>query len=72
MAESEAKRQRTGTMPPELREKIEQSLAEIGEVEAYPGAARWHLWPRVEHESSKPISTSSQGTGSLIVEAPGR
>ncbi len=34
--ESEAKRPRTGgTMPPELREKIEKSLALIGEVEAY-------------------------------------
>ena len=60
MAEPEAKRQRTGTMPPELREKIEKSLAELGEVEAYPGAGRWHLWPCVGHKSSEPADP--QGT----------
>jgi len=35
MAEAEPKRPRVGgTMPPDLKAKIEQSLAELGEVEA--------------------------------------
>ena len=36
MAEEQvAKRARVGNMPPEIKEKIEKSLALIGEVEAY-------------------------------------
>ena len=65
MAEApEAKRPRTGTMPPEMKEEIEKSLALLGEVEAYKKPHRkggGPIQPRVlppeylEHDKAEEI-----------------